>query len=205
MYPHTIWSVSQFLFGGAPSYSSHCCSLQHPHPHPPQASGVPWAFPWTCRPHCPHNGSPPSLLTFLMALDSGVTMTPKCGHHMTRHNPSCSLPISPVPLVWPEGLGGKPVLVPCPSLSSPWFQAIGLGPLRHPYGVTQRFRNRVGRSHNCRGREQALPGRGLQSLKCSQWGREPIWFWRVSHMPHTVKVKRESDWSILFLTRIRTL
>lgn len=126
------------LIRGASSYNTHCCRLQPcglPLPHLLRPLEPPGTLPWTCRLHCPHDGSQLSLPTFPMTLDSEVTMTSKCGHHKTCYNPSCSLPISHAPLVWPEGLGRKPVpAVPCPSLCSAWFQAIGLDPLRHHYG-----------------------------------------------------------------------
>lgn len=162
-------------------------------------------LPWICRPHCPYDTSQPSMPTFPVALDSGVTMTPKYGH-MACFSPSCSSPISHVPLVWPEGLWGETCF--CCALSISMFclvSSTGLGPLRHPYGVTQRFRNRGGRLHNCGEGEQglwALPGGGCShESTVSEGGRKEGRMRERTHLivgelaicPTPVKVMGECD------------
>lgn len=113
-----LWSWSLLLFGSVLSYNTHCCGPQ-PQPLRPleHLGSLPTAHMWIHR-------FEPNLPTFLMALDSGVTRTPQCGHHVVCHSPSCPPTyLLRSPLQWPEGLEEKLVLaVLCPSLCPAWCQ-----------------------------------------------------------------------------------
>lgn len=76
---------------------------------------------------------------FLMALDSGATVTSQYGHHVACHStllPPTHLPCSPG--VTLEGRSWKETYSCCAlSISlSCTVPPIGLGTMRHPYGVT---------------------------------------------------------------------
>lgn len=137
--------------------------------------------------------------TFPVALDSAVTMTPKYGH-MACFSPSCSSPISHVPLVWPEGLWGGDLFLLCliHLYVLPGFKHRP-GPTEAPLWGNLEVQKQRRQAPQLWGRGAGPLGpswRRLQSWNYSQWGREegrknegenPFDCWRVSHMPYTSK------------------
>lgn len=132
----------------------------------------------------------PSLTAFLMALDSGATVAPQDGHHVVGHNTLLPHPSPMLPWGGLKVLKGNLLLLCFVHFCVP-------GGASHRPGPNEEFlcndlvvQKQRGQAPNWRmpWGLWVLPGMGLESLRCSERGRKPIFdCWKIRHMPYTIK------------------